>query len=138
MKWFKKKNKKIDSPYVSSGAKKIKEEDFEEVLKRRQEIEDKIKDSKGLSKYIEVVRQLFSMLNDVRLKNYTAVPWTSISTMVFIILYVLMPMDLIPDFIPFVGYLDDMTVLAIGLNLIEPDLEKYLKWKAEQEFPKNE
>ncbi len=32
-------------------------------------------------------------------------------------LYLLMPIDLIPDFIPVVGYLDDVLVLMLGLWL---------------------
>lgn len=137
MKWIKKKDK-LDEEYLKSEAEKITNKELEEVYRKKKEIEDKIKNSKGLSKYIEVIRQLFAMLNDVRTKRYTAVPWKTISTVVFIILYVLMPMDLIPDFIPFVGYVDDVTVLALGLNLIETDLEHYLKWKAEQEITKEQ
>ena len=48
------------------------------------------------------------------------------------LLYVLNPIDIIPDFIPFIGRIDDALVLKFCLKLIEKDLSKYKKWKNEQ------
>ncbi|MCX4186544.1 YkvA family protein [Methylophaga sp. OBS4] len=36
---------------------------------------------------------------------------------VIVVAYVLSPVDLIPDFIPVIGYLDDMLLLPIGIWL---------------------
>ncbi len=33
------------------------------------------------------------------------------------VIYLLSPIDLIPDFIPFIGYLDDFVVISLLLNL---------------------
>jgi uncharacterized membrane protein YkvA (DUF1232 family) len=42
------------------------------------------------------------------------------------------PFDLVPDVIPFVGALDDASVIAACLFLIERDLFKYREWKIGQ------
>jgi uncharacterized membrane protein YkvA (DUF1232 family) len=34
-----------------------------------------------------------------------------------VVAYVLSPVDLIPDFIPFLGYLDDLLLLPLGIAL---------------------
>lgn len=125
----KKKKQKIDKDYVEEEAGKISTEDIDHAVKNQDEVEGKILDSGTLQKYTEIIKQLFLMLNDYRKGKYTDVPWLSISTLVFILLYILNPLDLIPDFIPLIGYLDDVTVLAVGLNLIQTDLHKYLDWK---------
>lgn len=44
---------------------------------------------------------------------FSAMPkWKRIAIIVFAVLYVLSPLDLIPDWIPVVGWLDDLGVLA--------------------------
>jgi len=35
-----------------------------------------------------------------------------------IIAYLIMPLDLIPDFIPVIGYMDDLVLAVLGLNII--------------------
>ena len=41
-------------------------------------------------------------------------------------------MDIVPDFIPGIGYIDDIAILTIGVGWIESDLHRYLDWKVEQ------
>src|SRR5680860_175375 len=60
---------------------------------------------------------------------YKDVPWLVIASIGGSLLYVLSPIDLIPDFIPFVGYLDDALVFAACLKFAQQDLEKYREWK---------
>ncbi len=42
-------------------------------------------------------------------------PWHAKMLGVFIVAYALSPIDLIPDFIPVIGYLDEVILLPIGL-----------------------
>ncbi len=84
-----------------------------------------------LKKYTELAKVMFGMLKDYRKGLYTNVPWFTIAAIAFGFLYVLNPFDLIPDFIPGLGYIDDMAVLTFGLRFIESDLHNYLDWKLE-------
>lgn len=130
---FKKKNKLINEEYVTREIAKIKDEDVEVVMNSKEEIADKIVNSNVLKKYTELAKVMLGMLNDYRKGTYSNVPWFTIAAIAFTFLYLLNPFDLIPDFIPGIGYIDDFAVFAFSLRFIETDLHKYLDWKLEEE-----
>ena len=45
------------------------------------------------------------------------VPWTAKIVLIVVVAYALSPIDLIPDFIPALGYLDDMILVPLGIAL---------------------
>lgn len=44
-------------------------------------------------------------------------------------LYLISPVDIIPDIFPLIGLVDDVAVLAFAFNFIKDDLENYRAWK---------
>ena len=54
------------------------------------------------------------------------VPWYVKAVGICVVAYALSPIDLIPDFIPVLGYLDDLVLVPLGLmlllRLIPPDI----------------
>ena len=46
------------------------------------------------------------------------VPWYARGLAIAVAAYALSPIDLIPDFIPIVGYLDDLIILPLGIWLV--------------------
>jgi len=114
--------------------KKVKSEDIEKVLKKREEIEKKLKGQ--LRKFIYEKKLLVELLSDFKSGKYREVPWHTIAAIVAALLYVLNPLDVIPDFIPVVGQIDDAFVLGLCLTLIEKDLNKYKVWRKERKEEK--
>lgn len=45
------------------------------------------------------------------------VPWYAKALAGFVVLYALSPVDLVPDWIPFVGLLDDLVIVPLGIVL---------------------
>jgi uncharacterized membrane protein YkvA (DUF1232 family) len=47
------------------------------------------------------------------------------------LLYLIDPIDAIPDFTPFIGYLDDLTILASTLKAVSHQIKPHHKNQAE-------
>ena len=130
---FNKKRKIIDEEYVSDSIIQIKEDDVDVVMDKQEEISSKIVNAGVLEKYSELGKVMLGMLTDYRKGIYSKVPWFTIATIAFGFLYILNPFDIVPDFIPLIGYIDDLAVFTFGLRFIETDLHNYLDWKLESQ-----
>ena len=61
--------------------------------------------------------------------KYTKVPIGTIVAIAATLLYVLAPLDMIPDFMPFVGFLDDAGIVTLCIKGFKADLETYKEFK---------
>lgn len=50
--------------------------------------------------------------------RHPAVPWYAKLLALIVVGYALSPIDLIPDFIPVLGYLDDLILIPLGIMLV--------------------
>lgn len=130
---FGKKKSEIDEEFVKTEVTKIDNDDVTIAMNSQKEVDEKINNSGLLQKYSELAKVMYAMLKDYRKGVYKKVPWFTIATIAFSFLYILNPLDIIPDFIPGLGYLDDLGVLTFGLRFIESDLHNYLDWKLEHQ-----
>lgn len=104
--------------------------DAEKLMENQEKIE-KIASNGTLSKFLDDIKLYFKMLGDIFTGKYKKIPVGTIAAIVGTLLYVLSPVDLIPDFIPVIGYLDDAAILAACLNFTRFDVEEYKKEKEE-------
>ncbi len=124
--------RKIDEQYVREGADKITDKDIENVADHADDIRKQFNARGPLKRFIQDGRMLTALIKDWRAGQYRgAMRWT-IAAAAFALLYVINPFDLIPDVLPFVGAVDDATVVAACLFLIERDLFKSRDWKIGQ------
>lgn len=72
------------------------------------------------------------LLRAWRKKEYRDIDKSSIFIAVVILLYYVNPIDLIPDFIPVIGGLDDLILLGFLLKVIDKEIEKFITWEQQQ------
>ena len=70
-----------------------------------------------------------NVLKDWVSGEYKELPKRSLVILTAALLYFITPTDLVPDFIPLSGYLDDATVIAFVYSQITKDLDNYKVWK---------
>ena len=126
---FGKKKQELNEDYLKTEVAKIDDNDVSIALSSKEEVDQKINNSGMLQKYAELGKVMYGMLKDYRRGVYKQVPWFTIATIAFSFLYILNPLDIIPDFIPGLGYIDDMAIITFGLRFIQSDIHNYLDWK---------
>lgn len=104
---------------------RIKPEDEEKVRRDYGEAERKARDRGADSGLLDGVKTLWNMLFDA---DYT-VSWDTKAWIIFALLYFISPVDLIPDFIPVIGYADDLLVVTWVLHILHDEVVAYRKFK---------
>jgi curved DNA-binding protein CbpA len=82
----------------------------------------------ALKKVLQNVRELYAIFKDSVKGNYKLHP-ANVAMIGGGLLYFILPADLIPDFIPLVGYLDDLAVLTTIMNSLKGEINAYRHWK---------
>lgn len=113
-------------------AGKVSEDTVVEVLGKEDGVKGYFENIEVLKKYWDDICLIFPLLKDWITRKYTKVPWAVIASLVGAILYLLSPLDLCPDFIPVLGYMDDATVFGLSIALAKDYLEEYKEWKSIQ------
>lgn len=121
--------KKPDEEYVREGASQVTDEDIEKVIDNSEEIKRQFSARGPLKRFIADGRMLMALIKDYRAGNYRRALYGTVAAGVFALIYVFNPFDIVPDFLPFIGAVDDAAVVAACLMLVERDLIKYRDWK---------
>ena len=82
----------------------------------------------ALKKALGNVSELYSIFKDTVNGHYSLDP-THLAMIGGGLLYFILPADFIPDFIPFIGYIDDLAVLSTIMNSLKEELSEYRNWK---------
>lgn len=80
------------------------------------------------------LKDLVSMLHDYYHGEYKQVPAVVMAGTAAIIAYLVSPIDLIPDGVPILGFIDDAFIINIIIQLcIDKELERYRAWRSGEE-----
>ena len=111
----------------SAGAESFTAQDLDKVM-----ADSKIAETKGgnLGKQFENFKLLWSLLKDYYNGVYPNAPWKLVAAIGFAVAYLISPIDVIPDLIPFVGFIDDASVFALVVTGFQSDIDDYKTWLA--------
>ena len=75
------------------------------------------------------IRLLVRMVKAYAKGDYRQVPWSTVSKFVGGLIYFVWAIDLIPDFIAGIGFLDDLTVIAWIIRSAKKDIDAFEIWE---------
>ncbi|MBN1972410.1 MAG: DUF1232 domain-containing protein [Sedimentisphaerales bacterium] len=143
-------NEKVNQTTEAENEKvpKITYVEVRRVLKENRKIAEEYASDKGRTKYLldEAIRKakrykgllkkcwddltvLIRLVREYINGEYKDVSWETIVLVTAAIIYFINPIDLIPDFIPGIGLIDDATVIAFTVTSIRKDLDKFREWE---------
>ena len=111
---------------LRDGMRKIRHSDLGRVVRRSRSLKRLIRGP--LADIASDVAVLFDMVKDYAGGGYRKMPKRTVFAAAVALLYVLNPFDLIPDFVPALGYVDDSAVLMLVVKSIRADLDDYRSW----------
>ena len=85
-----------------------------------------------LMRLLRNFKLLAPLIRDYWKGSYRKVSVFSLLVFFLSLVYILSPIDLIPDYLLGLGQMDDLAVLGAGLYLLERDLLKYDQWRLQR------
>lgn len=111
---------------LRDGVRRVKTSDVGRAVRKSPALRRLIRGP--LADLAEDLNTLVAMIKDYVSGDYRAIPQRTILAAVVAILYVVDPLDLMPDFIPGVGLLDDAAVVAFVVKALQSDIHDYRTW----------
>jgi len=113
--WFMK--KKLEK-FIKELTKTIDNDDLESIKTKSECWQSKNKDKELLSNLLFYFKFFYNTIVDF-LNNKKNIPWKAAAISAAVLLYVINPQDLIPDYITFAGYADDMLVISLFYPVVK-------------------
>jgi uncharacterized membrane protein YkvA (DUF1232 family) len=86
------------------------------------------KDNK-FKQLFDVALTLVRLVRSYVIGDYRQIQTSTIISGLAVLLYVLNPIDLVPDFIPVLGFLDDLSLVSWFLGKFQEELERFRTWE---------
>lgn len=114
---------------LNREAHKVGQQEINEVSMNRERVRNICDEAEPLRTHRDEIEEMADMVDDAKNGDFF-VPWRIIAAIVGTILYVICPIDAIPDFIPVLGWIDDASVVTACFSLVSGDMEAYRQWRS--------
>jgi uncharacterized membrane protein YkvA (DUF1232 family) len=122
-------NEKEARKSILEEAGKMNNSDFENAWRTKDKSIKMPSRSSFPKRFLVDIKDLFLMVKDYLNGKYRETPFWIIAAIAGVLIYVINPLDLIPDVIPILGLIDDVIVIFLCISLVRLDLNKYRRWK---------
>lgn len=103
--------------------------DDEKVEGFLQDVEKKVEKVPVYGDTLSRISTIVSMIRAYILKNYRKVPKSVIIGLAAALVYFVAPVDVVPDVLGPLGYVDDAGMLTLSTKIAEEDINEYKKWQ---------
>lgn len=101
----------------------------ERLLERATSKAERVRNVQRVKGFWGDLMALFRMVRARVRGEYKELPWRSMVSALAAIVYFVNPLDVVPDVVPFLGYVDDAAVMAFVLRMIAGDLSRFREWE---------
>jgi len=97
-----------------------------------QKLIDAKSDKTGFAQIRDIMFSFIRLVKSYFSGEYRAISTKSIIIGIATLLYVVSPIDLVPDFIPILGFADDISLMAWFIKAFQTELSKFREWEQTQ------
>lgn len=83
-----------------------------------------------ISEISEKIKALVRMVRCYSAREYLDVPWQTMLLITAALIYFVSPFDAIADFIPLIGFADDIAIISAVFSSIIQDVDRFTAWEA--------
>ena len=88
---------------------------------------------KQINELLEHVQLFLRMIKKSFTGEYSSFSNKTLLSLVFGLLYFVTPMDVVPDFIPLLGFSDDLSIIYFIIKNFKSDIEAFKVWELNQQ-----
>lgn len=114
-----------EEEYFKKTVDAVTPDDEEHVKKELPGKMRKLESKGAFLELIDNVKLLYSLLTDKRWN----LAWKTKAIILGALIYFISPADMLPDFIPFLGYIDDTAVLAAVMKMLMSEIDEYREFR---------
>ena len=100
------------------------EKKLEEAWSKAKSLDPRLKElMDNIETFVEIIKAYIN-------GTYRDIDQKTIIFLIAGILYFINPLDIIPDFLPLIGFTDDAAVLVFILSKVKGEIDRYKQWKS--------
>lgn len=112
-----------------SGAKRVLKRRFRVLLLVRDAYARMSEHARPIESVRDDLSVLLRLMKAWALQNYRHIPWTALLLATSAVVYFVMPVDLIPDALVGIGFVDDVAVVSAVVRAVREELDRFRRWE---------